>query len=155
MNAIDLLKKDHQEVQKFFAEYQEADENDFEKRESLFARIEMELTLHTDAEEHVFYPRFREKLSSDEADDMVNHALEEHTQVKEILAEMIELDPDEEVFEDKMMSLIEMVQDHVREEEEKGGMFDRARQVFSEAELERIARQMEQQKEQSREDLAA
>jgi len=66
MNAIDILKKDHQEVQRLFSEFMSADEDDFDRREDLFQQIDKALTTHSDAEEQIFYPSV-EKHASDQS----------------------------------------------------------------------------------------
>ena len=55
MNAIDLLKKDHQEVHQLFSEFMSADAEDFARREDIFQRIDRALLIHSDAEEEIFY----------------------------------------------------------------------------------------------------
>jgi hemerythrin-like domain-containing protein len=82
-------------------------------------------------EEQLFYPRLR--LAGREMKDEVLEALEEHHVVKELLAEIEKLPPENERFGAKVTVLIENVRHHI--EEEEGDMFPRARRALSRAEL--------------------
>ena len=54
-NAIDLLKKDHDEVEAMFAQYEDIKEGDDEtEKEMLVAQICDALTVHAQIEESIF-----------------------------------------------------------------------------------------------------
>lgn len=112
MNAIDLLKQQHQDVRNLFDQIDKAPED---ARQDLFDQIADALTAHTAIEERHFYPA----MMSGETDEMVRTSLEEHLSVKRILADMLELSPDEEDFWAKCQVLKEQVEHHVQEEEEQ------------------------------------
>src|SRR5215472_1402609 len=94
MNAIDLLKKDHQQVQQLFSEFMSAEDEDFARREDVFQQIDKALLAHSDAEEQIFYPAI-EKY----APDLVREAMNEHGTVKQLLLEMLDLEVDDEEFD--------------------------------------------------------
>ena len=74
MNALELLKKDHNTVKELF---KKAEGNNNEKQQKqLFEQIKTELETHTHIEETVFYPAV-EKI--DELKDMVLESLEEQS----------------------------------------------------------------------------
>ena len=150
MNAIDILKKDHQEVQRLFSEFMSADEDDFDRREDLFQQIDKALTTHSDAEEQIFYPSLEKHAS-----DLVEKAEGEHQEVNQLLADMLDIEVDDDEFDGRMMTLVKKVQRHVTEEESSGGVLDIARQKLSEAELDDLGRRIEQLKRDSEEELAA
>lgn len=56
MNAIELLKHDHEVVKKLLTELSDTTERAVKKRTELLRRIELELTQHTAIEEEIFYP---------------------------------------------------------------------------------------------------
>ena len=58
MNAIDLLKADHERVKTLLTQLSESTERGV-KRTELLAKLEMEITLHTQLEEEILYPAFR------------------------------------------------------------------------------------------------
>ena len=150
MNAIDILKNDHQQVQQLFLEFMSADDEDFGRREDLFQRIDTALIAHSDAEEQIFYPAIEKH-----APDLVKKAMNEHQEVNQLLAEMLDIEVDDEEFDTHMTSLIEKVQGHVQEEEGPGGVFEVARQKLDQAELDEMGRRIEQLKRDSEEELAA
>ena len=150
MNAIDLLKKDHRQVQQLFSEFMSAEDEDFARREDVFQQIDRALLAHSDAEEQIFYPSM-EKY----APDLVKEALSEHKTVKQLLLEMLDLEVDDEEFDNKINILMEDVENHVREEEGAGGILEIARQKLNARELEDMGRQIQARKTESEDELAA
>jgi hemerythrin superfamily protein len=137
MDALELLKKDHQAVKDLF---KRAEANKDEKQQKrLFEQIKTELETHTRIEENVFYPAMEQR---EELKDMVLESLEEHKQVKTLLREMENLTSNSEKFEPKLKVLMENVEHHA-EEEEEGNMFPKVRQLFNKSELEKLGEQLE------------
>ena len=150
MNAIDLLKKDHQEVQQLFSEFMSVEDEDFARREDLFQQIDRALLAHSDVEEQVFYPSMEQY-----APDLVKGALNEHQAIKQLLVEMLDLEVDDEEFDNKINRLIHDVENHVQEEESPGGIFEIAGQELSQRELEDMGRQIRERQTESGDELAA
>ena len=150
MNAIDLLKDDHREVERLFSEFLASEDSEPDQREDIFLQIEKELLVHGDIEEKIFYPAVK-----DAAPEKVTEAVREHDQVKQILADMLELQIDDEAFEKKLTLLMETVKRHVQEEEAADGVLEVARENFDEQKLQQLARQMQALKRSSSEELAA
>ena len=149
MNAIDLLKNDHQTVRHLFAEYIATDETETDRREDLFQQIEKELLAHTDVEEAIFYPAIKNV-----APDLVEEAITEHQEVTQLLTEMLEYEVDDDEFDKRMNSLMETVQTHVEQEEGAGGVMEIARQRLS-GQLEEMGRQIQQRKDSADDEVAA
>src|ERR1051326_9096872 len=82
-------------------------------------------------------------------------ALSEHKTVKQLLLEMLDLEVDDEEFDNKSNTLMEDVENHVREEEGAGGILDIARQKLNASELEDMGRQIQARKTESEDELAA
>lgn len=138
MNAIELLKKDHDKVSHLFGKVKGSDESEHPK---LFEQIKEELEVHTHIEETVFYPKIKEEK---ELEDIVLEGIEEHHQAKIFLRELSNLKSDSEKFEPKLKVLIEDVEHHVQEEE--GQMFPKVEKVFDATTLEELGRQLEEEK---------
>ncbi|MGC1333458.1 MAG: hemerythrin domain-containing protein, partial [Pseudomonas sp.] len=51
MNAIELLKADHEKVKSILAQLSESTDRGIKKRTDLLAKLEMEITIHTRLEE--------------------------------------------------------------------------------------------------------
>ena len=119
-DAVALLTADHQNVKAMFDRF-ERSRQDTLKRE-LAKRICDELTVHATVEEEIFYPELREAL---DADDLLNEATVEHASAKDLIAQIRDLDPQDELFEAKVTVLGEYVKHHVKEEQSE--MFPKAR----------------------------
>ena len=139
MNALDILKQDHQKVKGLFQEMRK--DSDRGRQKELFDKIDTELEIHTHIEETVFYPAVDEH---EEFKDMIAEALEEHQEAKSLLDELEELGADDHDFGSKLQQLMEAVEHHV--EEEEGEMFPKIQEVFDEDELEELGRDLEMAK---------
>jgi len=114
-NAITLLKKDHQKVKQAFAKYEDLGPHAYVGKKKLADEICAELTLHTQLEEEILYPAFRENLSDEKA--LVNEAKVEHDSAKVLIKEIQQMEADEELFDAKVKVLSEYIDHHVKEEE--------------------------------------
>jgi len=139
MDALELLKQDHQAVKDLFDQIDDAE--DGKQRKKLFDQIDTQLNIHAHIEETVFYP---EMQKIDELKDMVEEALEEHQEVKTLLEEIEGLDPDGDQFSASLEELMENVEHHVAEEEDE--MFPKARERCDQATLDRLGDQLESAK---------
>ena len=142
MNAIELLKQDHQEAAGMMDELETADKGSMNITRDTFRQLKEALTLHTQIEEQVFYPALEQH---EETQDMVSEAHSEHNEVKEMLAEMTALNPGSDEFMDKLTELRDSIEHHVEEEENE--MFPKAERVLGESRLREMGRQMEQMKQ--------
>jgi iron-sulfur cluster repair protein YtfE (RIC family) len=148
-DALDLLKEDHERVQKLFDEVKSSDEK---RHPALFERIKKELDVHAHIEEAIFYPNLKAQ-GDKELVDIVLEGIEEHRQVKMFLKEIDALIDDSSKFEPKLKVLIEDVEHHVSEEEDT--MFPLVRDQFSSEVLEDLAAEMEKEKRKFKKSLSA
>ena len=139
MKATDLLKKQHRNVEKLFKQCEKTE--DPRQRRQLMERIATELKMHTKIEEEIFYPAVRE-MGTSKAEEMVDEAFEEHHVVDLVIAELPEVDPEDERFQAKMTVLSELVEHHVEEEEEE--MFPMAEKKLGAERMKQLGQQMEQ-----------
>ncbi len=140
MNAIELLKADHDKVEELFKQV-EADEDGDHK--SIFEQIKAELDMHAHIEEVIFYPKLKEE-GDKELKDVVLEGIEEHRQVKMFLKELANLTDDSEKFDPKLKVLMEDVRHHVEEEEDE--MFPKCEKQFDKTVLEELGAEMEKEK---------
>ncbi|QSQ19634.1 hemerythrin domain-containing protein [Pyxidicoccus parkwayensis] len=139
MNALDLLKQQHDEVKKLFKQYEKLPDHADEKREELFAAIADRLSAHTAIEEQYFYP----SAKAEDTEDLLREAAEEHLSAKRLIADLLEMDPSDEEFDAKMQVLQEQVDHHVEEEETE--LFKKVRKILSKEQLEDLGVQMQQE----------
>jgi hemerythrin-like domain-containing protein len=142
MDAVQLLKEDHDKVKKLLEDVDSTTERGVKTREELFTKIKRELEVHESIEEEIFYPALKEHPK---AKELVLEAYEEHHVVDMVMAEIADVPFDDETWGAKCTVMKENVEHHI--EEEEGEMFKQARQVFSTEELEDLGSRMQARKE--------
>lgn len=140
LDAIELLKGDHRQVERWFADFEAS--NSRAEKEELAAAICQALTVHTQIEEEIFYPAF---LDATGDDAMYDEAVEDHDEAGQLIAEIESADGAElQQLEGQIHELASLIKDHVTEEERLDGMFDRAQR--SDLDLLEIGAQLERRK---------
>ena len=135
-NATDLLKQDHREVEKLFAEFEQTKDLD------IAHRICDELDLHTKVEEEIVYPELK-RLDQ----ELYQDAVEEHGKVDKVIEQVRMAGANErEKLTQLMVRMRELVDHHVKDEEEKD--FPRMHEGCDDARLEDMGRRIEQRKQQ-------
>jgi hemerythrin superfamily protein len=148
VDALKLLKADHDKVKKLLTELESTTERGVKTRQELFATIKGELTIHEVIEEEIFYPELK---SHPKAKEIVLEGYEEHHVVDRLMGELEELPVDDEKWGAKAKVMKENIEHHI--EEEEGEMFKKARQVFDADELEDLGTRMEKRKLSAGRDL--
>lgn len=125
-DACDLLDTDHRNVMKMFKEYEELAgsraRNAAQKKMELARQICMELTVHTQIEEEIFYPALRAAIKDT---DMLDEATVEHQSAKELIAQLEAAGEADDMFDAKVKVLGEYVNHHIKEE--RSEIFPKAR----------------------------
>jgi hemerythrin-like domain-containing protein len=140
-NVIDVLVKDHREVEEMFRELEtlrgSTDESSLERKKTLVEQATIELVRHSVAEEVIVYPTVSKKVSEEE----VEHARKEHAEAEETMAKLEKLDPSDPGFDDELDTLMAEIRHHISDEE--GEMFAHMRREMSEEELETMGGRVE------------
>ena len=121
-DAVVLLKADHREVSDWFAQFESSRSS--RRKQELAGKICKALTVHTQIEEEIFYPAF---LAATRDKDMHHEAAVEHDGAKKLIAQIEASGPNDDYYDAKVKVLSEMIRHHVNEEEQRGGMFAKAR----------------------------
>ena len=123
-DAIDLLDAEHRAVKALFDDYRQLAEHQAGglRRKALAETICMELTIHMRLEEEIFYPPVREAIRND---DLLDEAEVEHAGAKELIGQILSMQPGDELYDAKVTVLGEYIAHHVRQEREE--MFPKAR----------------------------
>jgi hypothetical protein len=148
MDAITLLKTDHDKVKGLLTELEATTERGVKTRTELFERIKTELTVHEIIEEEIFYPELK---SHPKAEDIVLEGFEEHHVVDLLMGELDALPVDDETWGAKALVMKENIEHHI--EEEEGEMFRQARSVFETDELDDLGERMAARKESAMAEL--
>ena len=149
MDALKLLKQDHDLVKRILTEGEETTERGEKIRTELFARLKRELEVHERIEEEILYPALRDNPKSKE---IALEGYEEHHVVDEILSELEQTPVTDETWGAKFKVAKENLEHHI--EEEEGEMFQKARQIFSDDELEDMGRRMQEIKDLAKQVMA-
>ena len=148
MDAITLLKEDHQKVKKILDELEKTTERGVKTREELFGKLMAELTVHEKIEEEIFYPAVKERAETKKVEELIAESYEEHHFVDMIAAEIKQTPFDAEEWGAKFKVMKENIEHHAIEEEE-GNLFPKVRRAFTKEELDDLGTQMLELKEQS------
>ena len=121
-DAIAMLKADHKKVSALFDEFESA--RSATKKKNLVTQICEELTVHTTLEEEIFYPAVKAAMRDKE---LVPEANVEHATVKDLIAQVKDVEPGGEDYDAKVKVMSEYVKHHVKEEQNE--MFPKAQKT--------------------------
>lgn len=111
-DATALLRADHKAVNELFDQYESLRSS--AKKKALVTQICMELTVHAQIEEEIFYPSIQQVLKDK---GLIPEAIVEHQTLKALIAQIEGVEPDGEMFDAKVKVLSEYVRHHVKEEQ--------------------------------------
>jgi hemerythrin superfamily protein len=154
MDAITLLKKDHDTVEALLTELAESTPRAVKKRTELLDKVRVELKAHTTIEEEIFYPAFKAHGNKSDDNKMYFEALEEHRAAGDlVLPDLLGTEVESEKFSGRAKVLKELVKHHADEEEKE--MFPRAKALLSKEELTALGEQMATRKAELVKELKA
>jgi hemerythrin superfamily protein len=116
LDAVDLLKADHQKVKRLFDQLdtitkQGASHDD---KAALVAKIRDELSVHESVENEVFFPAVREVLRKK---DVLQEATQDQEEAGDAIQALGELKPGDAGFDKKLSELGDKIAAHAAEEE--------------------------------------
>ncbi len=125
-DACDLLDADHKAVRKLFKDYEELTasraRSAAQKKLELARRICLELTVHAQLEEEVFYPALRHAIKETA---LLDEAQVEHRSLRDLIDQLQVMAAPDEMFDAKVKVLGEFTEHHVKEE--RTDLFPKAR----------------------------
>src|SRR3954465_13406355 len=123
-DAIALLKQDHRTVEELFEKFEKATGDG--RKQSIAEEICLDLSVHAQIEEEIFYPACEGKVD----EDLLKESYVEHDGAKVLIAEIINGQPSDEFYDAKVKVLQEEIEHHVEEEEKRmEGLFAQARKA--------------------------
>lgn len=153
MNAIDLLKADHEKVKAILTQLSESTDRAVKKRTDLLDKLELEISIHTQLEEQILYPAFKAAGGKDEA-EMYFEAKEEHRTVDSlVLPDLKATDPTTPEFAGRVKVVKELLEHHIEEEETE--MFPKAKKLLGKSKLDQLGEQMLELKASLKKSLSA
>ena len=122
MEATAMLRADHKKVAGLFDAFEKT--NSAARKKKIVSEICMELTVHATLEEEIFYPAVKAALKDHE---LVPEATVEHGSVKDLIAQVKDVEPDGEMYDARVKVMGEFVKHHVKEEQNE--MFPKAKKT--------------------------
>jgi hemerythrin-like domain-containing protein len=140
MNAIQLLKNEHEKAKQAFEEIQGASAN---QRASLWAKLEPELKVHEEMEEAALYGPVAQDLGATDQTlkEWQEHHHEEVTEAEALIQKIDGLDSTTDDWLDRVEELQETLEHHIQEEE--GDIWPRIQRAWDQSKLEYAGQQME------------
>lgn len=135
IDALELLTEQHDEVEELISQIEDSDDPD--EKDDLFRELADKIAAHSTMEEKLFYP----SVMTEQTKEMLLESTEEHLAVKRVLADMLDMDADDERFDAKLTVLKEHIRHHARDEEE-GKLFPILRRQLSEDTLAGLGNEM-------------
>jgi Hemerythrin HHE cation binding domain len=149
-NALTMLRDDHTALSKLFDNYDGRKKRlSADQKRQLAEEICLELKIHAQLEEELFYPALREALRSDSDADMLDEAEVEHASAKDLIAQIEGESSEAELYDAKVKVLGEYVKHHVKEEQ--GDIFKLARKL--KLDLKALGEQMAERKQQVQQEM--
>jgi hypothetical protein len=121
LDAITLLKQDHRTVEELFERFESTSGKSTKAK--IAQQVCVELMVHATIEEEIFYPAIKDAVD----EEIRNEAYVEHDGAKVLIAEILAGNPDDKFYDAKVKVLSEMIKHHVKEEEQRDGMFAQAK----------------------------
>ncbi|GBG15038.1 hemerythrin [Novimethylophilus kurashikiensis] len=142
-DAISLLTSDHERVQQLFQEFEEIkDDMEMEdEKADLVEQICMELTIHAQIEEEIFYPAMRGAI---EEQDIIDEADVEHDTAKYLISQLESMKPGDDHYDAKVCVLGDVVNHHIQEEQDE--MFSKAQDA--DIDLDELGQQLMERKQE-------
>ena len=148
MNAIDLLKEDHDKAKDAIKKIEKTNTEDVQAREELFQTLVDDLTAHERIEEEIFYPAL---VNHEKAKALVLESYVEHGVVDTLIDEISAVAVSDEAWMPAFKVFRENLTHHI--EEEEGELFPKTKQIFSEEQLEKLGDQMAALKAETKQEI--
>jgi hypothetical protein len=140
-DAIKMLKTEHRAASAIFKEFEKTTSGP--RKMKLAKQVCTALRVHMQIEEEIFYPACRE-AGLDR--DLMDEGDVEHDGAKKLIKEIEAGKAGDDHWDAKVKVLGEMIKHHVREEEQIGGMFWKARRL--DIDLDELGVEMQARKDQ-------
>jgi iron-sulfur cluster repair protein YtfE (RIC family) len=137
MKATKLLEKQHRKVEAIFKKLEKGSS----EAEELLIELSNDLAAHMTIEQEIFYPAIQ-----DVDHDLILEAYEEHALGEVALKRLHAADPESDVFKARVVALKELIEHHVKEEEEE--LFPKVEKALGDEKLEELGALMKERFEE-------
>jgi hemerythrin superfamily protein len=141
-DALKLLIADHREASEMFEQFENLGDRAKASKQKLVQKVCKALLVHTQIEEEILYPAVRAAIK--ELEDKIDEALVEHAAAKDLIRQLHDMDPEDDLYDAKVKVLGEEIEHHVGEEEKE--MFPELRK--SKLDLDALGLELAQRKQE-------
>jgi hemerythrin-like domain-containing protein len=148
-NVFDVLRRDHEEVQRVLTELESgttavtgANADQLEQRKKLVDKLITEESKHEAVEEEYFWPTVRDKLP--DGDRLADQAIDQEQKAKYVLNDLLDLDPSDPKFEELVLKFLADGREHISFEENQ--VWPELQKVLSAEEAEALGDRLEKAK---------
>ena len=113
-DAIALLTQDHKEAKLLFEKFDALSDRSKSSKKKIADEVCQALSVHAQLEEEIFYPAVRGAIKDA---DLMDEAVVEHASAKDLIAQIQDMDPGDDLYDAKIKVLSEQIEHHVKEEE--------------------------------------
>lgn len=142
-SILNTLREEHRHVDEIFAQIEAT--KDVVRKKELYLQMKEELIPHMEGEEATLYAHLIEDVHDEEAEEVAQHAEDEHAEVKQLLSKLDNIGIESDEWDSTFRSLKEAVRKHV--EEEESALFAEAKEDFSKQELIEFGDEFEEAKQ--------
>ncbi|MCH2241781.1 MAG: hemerythrin domain-containing protein [Aquabacterium sp.] len=107
-----MIRMDHSHVMTVFHRYKP--DLAPQTKEALVGTVSLALEIHAQLEEEIFYPALRAATNND---TVLAKSVPEHDEMRRLIAELRDMSPEDEAYDETFMSLMREVIHHVADEE--------------------------------------
>jgi hemerythrin-like domain-containing protein len=145
MDAIQLLKQEHEKAKQMFQQIRSASAAE---RGPLWVTLRPELKAHEQMEETALYSPVAEQAGSNDQTlrDWLEHHHREVTELEGLIQQISGLDATSDQWMQKVSTLQQTLEHHIQEEE--GKIWPRIQEVWDRGKLDQAGQQMERMKRQ-------
>ncbi len=115
LSAVELLRAEHRQIQSEFVAYTTLTPADDRLKEKFVNYLSRDLLRHMIVEEDVFYPPLRKKIPK--GADLLTNAVAEHEDMKQLIAQLEAMTPQDELFDETIAALSKQFNAHIADEE--------------------------------------
>jgi len=131
MDATKLLEKQHRKTEAVLKKL----ERGSSEAADLVVQLANDLAAHMTIEQEIFYPAVQ---AVDR--DLISESFEEHALAEVSLKRLLATDPEAEEFKARVVALKELIQHHVKEEEEE--LFPKVKKALGDDRLSKLGKEM-------------
>lgn len=130
-SILNTLREEHRQIDEILTQIEST--TDIVRKKELYLQLKDELIPHMEGEEITLYAHLIEDVHDEEAEEVAQHAEDEHYEMKQLLGKLDNIGIESDEWDSTFRALKEAMRNHIEEEENE--LFAEAKEDFSKEEL--------------------